>query len=1507
MKIKTSPMGYMEDYTVILSRPDHTHLGQLGDITDLEISLNMTGGHEIAFTYHKPSENYLNTLSASEVEHIQMLWTELTDFKYVYVRELEEYFCISVSLNEDNAIEKRITGSDASSFELSQSILYGLEINTETDINREEYQSPTIFYAQDNPENSLLDRALSKVPQWSVEFVDNTLVHIQRTFSTDDQDIWSFLTGTVASEIGCLFTFNSVNRTICAYDLKTRCVDCGHRGEFSDVCPECGSTALMTYGKDTGILIDTENLADNIVYSVDTDSVKNTFKMVCGDDDMTAAVQNINPNGSAYIYHFSDDEKHDMPSNLVTRLDEYDAEVEKYTPRYREITEGIYEAIDKVIYFTSGMMPTVEFTPTTAQDQVESLKQINLTEMGMNQLKESTSITTINNAIKQYATLFVRTGWYRIDIVESEFTYNGLDEHGVTAGVWRGKMKISSWSTYYEKEEEDRDEATTPELTVTVTDDYEKYVDQKIKKHLKENDDSEDGSVYDVLVVEDLEEFGDYLTYYCLRRLESFADAIQGCMDIMIEADQATPGRELYDYYLSYVDKLDRIRTEIDRRQHSIDVWQEKYDTLMAERAEIQDILNFEKFLGTNLYKTFCIYKKEQTYVNDNYIVDALDDKEIFEKAEQFYKTASEELYKSSERQHHIESTLHNLLTQPEFKPLVDKFELGNYIRAKIDGKVYKLRLIKIGLDGESKADIDVEFSDVFKLANGVSDLQSVLNSAKQMASSYDAAKNQIRKNAEQSAYVRDFVRRGFDLTQTKILNNPGRQETVIDDSGIWMMSKDDFTDQYDPCQVRMIANGLYFTNDKWRSVKAAFGKYITVDPVSGEQYEAYGLLADTIVGRIILGESLGIYSQDGSSKMSFDNKGLVLNTVDNGDGVYKNIFTIQKDGENQMWIDNQGNIVLATDQMIKTTEDVEQLKAQYAQIDNQYVHNSTMEQVFAGEAGVGDLQVINLTAKNCVLADASIAEAVIAQLNAGKVDAAFINTDFIKVGDTNGNLLMKNSTLQVIDDEGNVRVQVGKDESTGEYSYWLWNADGQLIWEPTGITAAGVPDQLIVDDMVKDDAGIQGSKLDIDSVVERINDGSTVHLDITKIQIDGTTLDYKIAELITKDTELEQSTTDLGTELEIVQGQIDQKIWNTDITTALDPINGEVTTIKQQYSETTQTIDAMKESIKSVETKQSETESSMNSKFNTIENTIDSHTQKIEDLSTKVSDDYNEMSTKYNDVKDTLDSHTQTIADVQTGFQNLQQSQDELGKSVDSLDSKVSEAVQDLSGFKLTVSETQKKTEEDINDLQTALDGKADGSKVEELSQSVSSIQQTTTNINTKVTSIETTVNKTIVSVDYKYLERSNNKIVPSKTDPDWQDQPPIVAEDHYLWSMTVITYADGSVEQKQPYCVNDKAEDVTLLRIDSDNGYSFRNNKGNTTLSITIMKGRKTMTTLAEVKAEYGDSAKILWKEKPTGQTAFIDIPSADSRIINDGMGLKVTADTVLTRTIFNAYLDA
>ena len=203
----------VQDYTIILSYRDHRHIGQISNIDKESVvsKINMNAANELSFTVYKYADGVEDLEDETKIEP---LWDDITDFKYVYVKELDEYYEITVELSDAEAISKAVTCTSACECELGQVNLYNFEVNSEADIAREDYVNPTIFYNELEPKCSLLNRVLYKLPQYSIGHVDSTLMKIQRTFSADDTDVYSFLSSTVAEEVGCLFTFDSVNRVI---------------------------------------------------------------------------------------------------------------------------------------------------------------------------------------------------------------------------------------------------------------------------------------------------------------------------------------------------------------------------------------------------------------------------------------------------------------------------------------------------------------------------------------------------------------------------------------------------------------------------------------------------------------------------------------------------------------------------------------------------------------------------------------------------------------------------------------------------------------------------------------------------------------------------------------------------------------------------------------------------------------------------------------------------------------------------------------------------------------------------------------------------------------------------------------------------------------------------------------------------------------------------------------------------------------------------------------------
>lgn len=283
----------------------------------------------------------------------------------------------------------------------------------------------------------------------------------------------------------------------------------------------------------------------------------------------------------------------------------------------------------------------------------------------------------------------------------------------------------------------------------------------------------------------------------------------------------------------------------------------------------------------------------------------------------------------------------------------------------------------------------------------------------------------------------------------------------------------------------------------------------------------------------------------------------------------------------------------------------IDQLEAAQADIDDLEVSTANIETLLAGEAGVGLLQVIHLTGKNVVIDDAIITDAMIADLSAGKLTAGRINTDLIQVASDSGRLVLDGETIQISDAQ-RVRVQLGRDASA-DYNLYLWDAQGNLMWDAGGLYAPGLHNGIIRDVAVAEDAAISGSKLDITSVASRLTEDGTLVVDSSRVRVDETTLDvaYKTVSDNTAAAQqaadqaqeaadkaqadikaVESRTTTLETNLNVVQGQITSKIWQTDITEITDPLGGKVTALEDQYSQIDQTLGRIDLSVGDLQTK---------------------------------------------------------------------------------------------------------------------------------------------------------------------------------------------------------------------------------------------------------------------------------------------------------------------------------
>lgn len=922
---------------------------KIGCIQAYEIASNdnLITWSDISFTVYK-------YVDGRQTPH----WDQLQDLKLIYRPDIDKWYEMRVEYEEKDHSAKKCIGTSLGEAELSQVNLYGVEINTENDIARIDYV-PTVLFDETDANASLLDRILSKAPHYSIEHVDKTIAGIQRVFNFDNITIYDAFQQ-ISKELHCLFVINSgtnaygkIARSISVYDLESNCFDCSYRGEFLHNCPKCGSSNIATgYGDDTSIFVSSENLADGITFVTDVDSVKNCFKLVAGDDLMTATIVNCNPNGSNYLWYISDDVRADMSEALQKALVDYDklyayyqneyspsfdnhilaaynsvvGKYSQYTSAkairsplvgYSALISTYYDTIALYLLLHDELMPDYSMSGTTAREQANLLTSSSLSPVSVTDISIC-SEATASNAVLAMAKVIVDPR-YQVKVRSSSYD----------ASVWRGSFNIVNWS-------DENDSAITSEFSVAINDDYGSFVRQRIEKALSKSveDNTNIGSLFRL----NLDNFERELKKYCLVSLSNFEDACQTCIDILIEqgiANNETWANEDIDLYtnlyLPYFNKLLAIQKEIKVRESELIAIAGENDAngnvvlsgmqtlLMKENNAIHESLNFEQRLGSDLWKELIAHRREDTYQNDNFISDGLSDSELIIHATEFIELAKKEIEKSSTMQHSIEASLKNFLAMKEFAPIVKHFALGNWLRIKVDTAIYRLRMISYNINYDNPETIGIEFSDVTQSKHGYSDIDGVLKHMSSMATSYDSAIRQANKSVKTSQIVDGWVRDGLALTKTKIIDAAEDQNVVWDEHGFLCRQYLPITDDYDKKQLKIINRGLYLTDDNWLTSKAGIGDFTYYDPISREIKEDYGVIAKTLVGNLILSEKVGIYNTDNSIVM--DKNGILITT--NGKNVYgdQKVFTIRRLDQddsgvekysNLFYVDAEGNVVFS-------------------------------------------------------------------------------------------------------------------------------------------------------------------------------------------------------------------------------------------------------------------------------------------------------------------------------------------------------------------------------------------------------------------------------------------------------------------------------------------------------------------------------------------------------------------------------------------------------------------
>lgn len=990
--------------------------GEIYPVSDLQIVANLNSNWECRFTVYRKTDGVPCPL-----------WDQITDLALVKI-ENKGIFELEAPITDEAGTYKQCNGKSICEAETSQTLMT-LEINTDDDIARESETDPTAAYYEEFPtifyrdisdtsvfdrlkktdnaaklqslnkkekeeilrRSSLLHRIFSEMPEYleniDGENIDDSLKNLKYILSWSDTSVYDICQD-IAEEIQCIFIFDKFSRSFQVRDLKDHC-EIDHCRDIQDgICPICkqnGTTQKITsFGKYSGVEIDTRNLAETITLSGNKDSVKNYFKVEGADDIITNRISN-RLIGNGYIWKTGALQRSQMSPELVAALEDreqmmtedYDAgsEYQNIQDEYNKLWDQWNALESQKLYYESGMMPSPETADQTAEDVFNYLFGTNGKIDYAYTSNRFQSGKQIADSVMKYAKLLISTG-HTIEYTDLTCKPDAQegDKKEITSISFRPHIYLDG---HYQEDEDGEkvlvdeypasgksaevvtlqvaqgyDITTTHNDKTVYTNDYYNYLRRILDTAMAKSDITDALLTMDPVTSYDIDPEAstytdpdtqnsytlpsNHYSKYCYNRLDSFYNAYASCSSVIAgingnipsksaskpnpEDATGTDATDASDTNATSVDILNylkkdgsssniqedllgkyhgymkRISQRMNWLQKQIKEMEGSQAILMTKINKIKETCDMkhcltkyanEHGIGRNLWHELCSFRRQDTYRNDNFFGEGVDDAKLMVKVEELLKRAEEEIESACNITYSASATISNLLTLPEFEPFWDQFILGNYIHMIIDQQIHTMRLISITYDYSDLSHCSVEFSDVIrKSKNKTEEIADILSQASSLASSAKTTARQAEQGAAAKLSVDVIKNDALNLANSRIITADD-QDFVIDKYGITGKYTDPISGEVSDEQIRIINNLLCFTDDNWQHTRTALGKISYVNPETKEYETKYGLIADTLIGNLILGEKLII--SDGNGYVRIDGNGIKL---DGGAITWKNTIT---------------------------------------------------------------------------------------------------------------------------------------------------------------------------------------------------------------------------------------------------------------------------------------------------------------------------------------------------------------------------------------------------------------------------------------------------------------------------------------------------------------------------------------------------------------------------------------------------------------------------------------
>lgn len=205
-----------------------------------------------------------------------------------------------------------------------------------------------------------------------------------------------------------------------------------------------------------------------------------------------------------------------------------------------------------------------------------------------------------------------------------------------------------------------------------------------------------------------------------------------------------------------------------------------------------------------------------------------------------------------------------DFLIMDEFEAFKNALSLGKRVYLKLDdGRVLTPLLLGFSHTFDEKSGLTLEFSNKFTSNDKNDRLVDLLEQSVSMGKKLDLSREVYSAFVDSHANtaIHDFMNGALDVAKNSILSTTG-QAISWDENGLRLRKWNSDRTGYEDEQIWMKDNLIVFTEDAWQHAKMAIGH------IHDEELgDLWGVIADSIVGKLLAGENLIIMGTDSTGK----------------------------------------------------------------------------------------------------------------------------------------------------------------------------------------------------------------------------------------------------------------------------------------------------------------------------------------------------------------------------------------------------------------------------------------------------------------------------------------------------------------------------------------------------------------------------------------------------------------------------------------------------------------